>query len=146
MTDELLEIQIVLESYKHHCCQLNLVEISNIIKYEFITNYPKYPLGRFVLTPLQKLDSSKIPDISYYEEVLIKQNVNIFTIEWVDIKSDPIVGAYYAPEKLTMNHSDLISFIESRYNRVDINLLIDKNKPGRYYINDGVCDVPFEER
>lgn len=144
MTDELLEIQIVLESYKNASCQLNLLDLTNGIRYEFITNYPKWPLGRFVLTPFKKVDTTTIPDISYYEEVVITQNGDLFTLTWLDIKSDPILGAYYAPEKLTLKHAELILFLEDRYNNV--NLLIDKNKPGRYYINDGICDVPFHER
>ena len=150
MTDELLEVQILLESYKHHSCQLNFLELENIVRFEFITNFPRVPVGRNVLTPFKKFELLKHPRaddlvaICYYEEVEITQVGDRFLIKWLDVII-PKGESIYAPKELTLSHSELLNFLYKRYNE-DNQLYLDKYKPGRYYINDGICDVPHHAR
>jgi hypothetical protein len=150
MTDELLEIQIFLESYINAGSQLNLLELENTIRYEFITSFPRVPIGRNVLTPFKKFELLKHPRaenlvaICYYEEVQITQVGDRFLIKWLDVIM-PKDESIYAPEELTLSHSELLDFLHKRYNEHK-NLYLDKYKPGRYYINDGICDVPHHAR
>lgn len=76
---------------------------------------------------------------SHYEKVEISDNDGNFII-----KFDKVVDKtfpHYTPKEISFdNLEELIKFLKERY--IENSWMIEKKKKGRYFVNDGISDIP----